>query len=44
MGICERLYVLDQGKVLSTGTPAEIRTDPKVIAAYLGEDHDKEAA
>ena len=39
MGICERLYVLDQGKVLASGTPEEIRTNPKVITAYLGEDH-----
>lgn len=38
MGICERLIVLDQGRVLSQGTPSEVRTDPKVIAAYLGEE------
>lgn len=36
MGVCERLVVLDQGRVLSSGSPAEIRADPKVIAAYLG--------
>jgi branched-chain amino acid transport system ATP-binding protein len=41
MGICERLYVLDQGKVLAAGTPSEIRADPKVIAAYLGTSHDE---
>jgi branched-chain amino acid transport system ATP-binding protein len=39
MGICERLIVLDQGSVLSQGTPGEVRADPKVIAAYLGESH-----
>jgi len=33
MGICERLVVLDQGRVISAGTPAEVRADPKVIAA-----------
>ena len=42
MGICERLYVLDQGRVLASGTPAEIRANPKVIAAYLGKSHDEE--
>jgi branched-chain amino acid transport system ATP-binding protein len=42
MGICERLYVMDQGKMLATGTPAEIRANPKVIAAYLGESRGKE--
>jgi len=39
MGICERLVVLDRGAVLATGTPAEVRANPKVIAAYLGEQH-----
>jgi len=44
MGICERLYVLDQGKVLASGTPAEIRANPKVITAYLGESRGEEVA
>ena len=39
MGICERIVVLDQGRVLCSGTPSEVRSDLKVIAAYLGESH-----
>lgn len=36
MGICERLVVIDYGRIIATGTPEEIKTNEKVIGAYLG--------
>jgi ABC-type branched-subunit amino acid transport system ATPase component/ABC-type branched-subunit amino acid transport system permease subunit len=38
MGLCDRVYAMDAGSVIATGTPAEIREDPLVIASYLGTD------
>jgi branched-chain amino acid transport system ATP-binding protein len=36
LGVCDRVYVMEFGKVIFTGTPAQARVDPRVIAAYLG--------
>ncbi len=38
MAVCDRLEVLDFGKVIASGTPARVKSDPLVTAAYLGED------
>ena len=37
MGLCEYITVLNFGTLLSEGTPDEIRHDPRVIEAYLGQ-------
>ena len=43
MRVCDRITVLDSGRQISAGTPAEVQADPAVTEAYLGDDVDVEA-
>ncbi len=42
MGVCDQVIVLDFGKLIAAGSPEEVRADPVVVAAYLGDDSDTE--
>jgi ABC-type branched-subunit amino acid transport system ATPase component len=36
LGICDRVHVLDLGRVIASGPPAAVRSDAAVVEAYLG--------
>ena len=36
LSVCDRVAALDFGRIVTVGTPAEVRTHPEVVASYLG--------
>jgi branched-chain amino acid transport system ATP-binding protein len=44
MQLCERIQVLNDGQIISEGTPEQVRADPRVVESYLGEASDDAGA
>jgi sulfate-transporting ATPase len=42
MGVCDQVVVLDFGRLIASGAPDDVRSDPAVVAAYLGDESDTE--
>jgi branched-chain amino acid transport system ATP-binding protein len=42
MSVCDRVAVLDSGRLVASGTPDEVRADPAVLEAYLGAEGEEE--
>ena len=43
MSVCERIHVVDHGETIADGPPSAIKTHPKVLAAYLGQEEPDES-
>ena len=43
MSVCDEVAVLDFGRLIARGSPETVRTDPAVVAAYLGDSVERDA-